>query len=94
MKEIILVKYGEIILKGANRPRFENILVKNIRDAIKNIDEVKITVAQATIYIEPQNCENLDIICERLSTTPALVMETIPKILESLSHIISKFSQF
>ena len=25
MKEIILAKYGEIILKGGNRPKFENI---------------------------------------------------------------------
>ena len=82
MKEIILVKYGEIILKGANRPKFENILVKNIRDAIKNIDEVKITVAQATIYIEPQNDENIDIICERLSKIFGIVSITRAGVVE------------
>lgn len=82
MKEIILVKYGEIILKGANRPRFENILVKNIKDAVKNIDEVKITVAQATIYIEPQNDENIDIICERLSKIFGIVSITRAGVVE------------
>lgn len=82
MKEIILVKYGEIILKGANRPKFENILVKNIRDAVKNIDEVKITVAQATIYIEPQNDENIDIICERLSKIFGIVSITRAGVVE------------
>ncbi len=73
MKEIILVKYGEIILKGANRPRFEKILMKNIKDAVKNIDDIKISVAQATIYIEPENDSNMDIICERLSKVFGIV---------------------
>ena len=34
MKEIILVKYGEIILKGQNRFRFEEILLRNISGII------------------------------------------------------------
>ena len=38
MKEIILVKYGEIILKGGNRPKFEKVLMDNIRNAVRNID--------------------------------------------------------
>ena len=28
-EEVILVKLGEIVLKGLNRSRFENILMKN-----------------------------------------------------------------
>lgn len=82
MKEIILVKYGEIILKGANRPRFEHVLVKNIRDAVKNIDEVKITVMQATVYIEPQNEENIDLICERLLKVFGIVSVTRAGVVE------------
>lgn len=82
MKEIILVKYGEIILKGANRPRFEHVLVKNIRDAVKNIDDVKITVMQATVYIEPQNEENIDLICERLLKVFGIVSVTRAGVVE------------
>ena len=52
MDKIILLKYGEIILKGLNRPRFEKILVDNIS---QHIDKSKVRVwkAQATIYVEP-----------------------------------------
>ena len=38
MDKIILLKYGEIILKGLNRPRFEKILVENISQYIKHIE--------------------------------------------------------
>ena len=76
MKEIILVKYGEIILKGGNRPRFEKILMNNIRDAVKNIDDIKMHMAQATIYITPSDEEKIDIICERLSLIFGIVSVT------------------
>ena len=53
MQEILLVKYGEIILKGLNRPVFEAVLVKNIRRTLSEFKGLKIYAAQATIYIEP-----------------------------------------
>ena len=62
-----MVKYGEIILKGLNRPVFENVLVKNIRNSLRNTDNVKITKAQATIYIEPEDTEKTGIVMERLA---------------------------
>ena len=48
MKETIIAKYGEIILKKGNRPRFERMLADNIKHALKNITECKITIKQAT----------------------------------------------
>ena len=36
MREILLVRYGEIFLKGLNRPFFMNKLVRNIRDAVQD----------------------------------------------------------
>lgn len=76
MKEIILVKYGEIILKGFNRPRFEKILMDNIKDAIRNIDRANLTIAQATIYIEPEKEENIDLLVDRLSKIFGIVSVT------------------
>ena len=67
MKEIILAKYGEIILKGGNRPKFENILMNNIRNSLKNVAEVKARLAQATIYVEVFDEDKMDIVVERLS---------------------------
>ena len=58
MKKTILVRYGEIILKGYNRPVFEDALVTNIRKAIDSEGPVNITKAQATIYIEPAESDN------------------------------------
>lgn len=76
MKEIILVKYGEIILKGGNRPKFEKILMQNIRDAIRNIATAKITIAQATIYIQVEEEDRLDLVCERLALIFGIVTVT------------------
>lgn len=76
MKEIILVKYGEIILKGGNRPKFEKLLMQNIENAISRLDNVKITLAQATIYVDVENPEKLDLIAERLTKVFGIVSVT------------------
>lgn len=59
MKEIILVKNGELVLKGLNRNTFEDILIKNMRKALKQIGEFSFTKSQSTIMIEPVD-ENVD----------------------------------
>ncbi len=55
MKEIILIKNGELTLKGLNRCNFEDILVKNIRKSIRDLGEVQVRKAQSTIFIEPKD---------------------------------------
>ena len=90
MKEIILVKYGEIILKGGNRSRFERVLMDNIRNAVKNIDEIKMRIMQATIYIEPSDEEKIDLICERLSLVFGIVSVTKACVVEKDIEEIKK----
>ena len=55
MKEVLLCKYGEIVLKGANRAYFEDVLCKELRRRAKRCGEFEISRAQSTVYIEPQN---------------------------------------
>lgn len=55
MKEIILVKNGELALKGLNRRTFEDILIKNMRHRLKDLGKFKYTPAQSTIMVEPDN---------------------------------------
>ncbi len=55
MKEIILCKYGEIVLKGANRSSFESQLTKELRRRASHFGTFRIWHSQSTIYIEPQN---------------------------------------
>ncbi len=53
MKEIILIKNGELTLKGLNRFTFEDALITNIKRHLKELGKVSIKKAQSTIYIEP-----------------------------------------
>ncbi len=55
MKEVLLCKYGELILKGANRSYFENLLIKELRTRVKRAGEFEVYYAQSTVYIEPIN---------------------------------------
>lgn len=67
MKETILAKYGEIILKGGNRPKFERILKDNIRSSLKNVAKCSVRIRQATVYVEDFEPEKIDLIMERMS---------------------------
>ena len=55
MKEIILIKNGELVLKGLNRCTFEDVMIKNIRRRLKDLGKVEIRKAQSAIYIEPKD---------------------------------------
>ena len=53
MKEIILCKYGEITLKGANRSHFEHLLKNELARRTAQFGKFKIYYIQSTAYIEP-----------------------------------------
>ena len=59
MKQIILLKLGEIVLKGLNKRTFEKRLMKNVRAVIKHLGDFDMKIAQSTIYVSPG--ENFDI---------------------------------
>lgn len=60
MKEIVLVKYGEMALKGLNKRTFEDMLTKNIKRRLKSLGSFELTSAQSTTYITPLS-ENVDL---------------------------------
>ena len=55
MKEVLLCKYGEIVLKGANKRYFEDMLCRELRRRAANYGDFDIYRAQSTIYIEPKD---------------------------------------
>ncbi len=55
MKEIILIKNGELVLKGLNRNSFEDTLIKNIKKSLSPLGNFSVKKAQSTIYIDPLN---------------------------------------
>ena len=57
IKEILLCKYGEIVLKGANRKYFEDMLCREMKKRAACYGNFQIYRAQSTIYIEPADDE-------------------------------------
>ena len=55
MKEILLCKYGEIVLKGANRKSFEDMLSREMKKRASAYGNFDIYRAQSTIYVEPKD---------------------------------------
>jgi len=67
MKEIILCKYGEVALKGLNKPAFEAAMLKTVRKRVADLGDIKVYKAQSTIYVEPLSEDvDMDEVLERL----------------------------
>ena len=57
MKEIFLLKLGEIVLKGANKRQFEDKLRQNVRRRMRPFGNFDVYLMQSTIYVEPMDEE-------------------------------------
>ncbi len=66
MKEAILLKCGEIALKGQNRSSFEQMLMKNARRVLRGTGDFTLRSAQSTICVEPQGPADMDEAFRRL----------------------------
>lgn len=56
-KKIILIRYGELWLKGKNKNFFTSKLVKNIRNAIESVGSNQIIKSRGRIYVIPKNSD-------------------------------------
>jgi len=57
VKEIFLLKLGEIVLKGANKRQFESRLRQNVRRRMKAYGNFDVYLMQSTLYVEPMDEE-------------------------------------
>ena len=55
IQEVILCKFGEVVLKGANRQSFESQLIKELRRRASPHGVFKIYFKQSTVYVEPMD---------------------------------------
>lgn len=68
-KEIVLLKCGELVLKGLNRASFEDAMIKNARRRLEGLGKFHIWKSQSTVYVEPLSPEiRMEEAVERLST--------------------------
>ena len=54
MRDMILLKQGEIVLKGLNKRFFEQKLLSNVRARLKPIGDFNVYAVQSTVYVEPK----------------------------------------
>ena len=67
-QEVILLKLGEIALKGLNRKAFEDVLLKNIRRRLQSAGEFSVASVQSTVYVEPKDdSADMDLAEDRVS---------------------------
>ena len=89
MKEIILLKSGEIALKGLNRSTFEDIMAKNARRRLQPLGEFKIWHAQSTTYVQPlTEGVDMDEAVRRLQTVFGIVAVTKSCVVEKDFSVI------
>lgn len=68
MESVLLVRYGEIHLKGLNRPYFEHALIQNMRDALsQTAPGCKVARGTGRIIVTGVDEQNVPTACERLS---------------------------
>ena len=74
MKEIILIKDGELALKGLNRSMFEDILIKNMKAKLSKTGDFTFRKAQSTVTIAPNDDDiDMDEAIEKLQTVFGIV---------------------
>ena len=55
MQDLILLKLGEIVLKGLNRRSFEQKLMGNIRRRLVGLGRFRVSCLQSTVYVEAES---------------------------------------
>ena len=55
MNDILLLKPGEIFLKGLNKRYFEEKLMNNLRRRLKHVGRFEVSCRQSTFYVEPRS---------------------------------------
>ena len=66
MNDIILLKLGEIVLKGLNRKSFEQKLMGNIRRRLAPLGNFRVYCLQSTVYVEGEKGADMDAAFEAL----------------------------
>ena len=57
MEDMLLLKLGEIVLKGLNRRQFEMKLMANVNRRLKAYGAFRTYCIQSTVYVEPENSD-------------------------------------
>lgn len=60
-KKVLLLKYGEVVMKGLNRGYFESLIVKRAKDMLKKAEgNFSLEYAQSTLYVKGDDDSDID----------------------------------
>ena len=96
-QEILLLKLGEVVLKGLNRSAFEDKLVSNVSRRIRPFGRFQVYTRQSTIYVEPLgecDVESAWQACTQVFGVAAVARavpcgKTVPEIVETTKHYLA-----
>lgn len=96
MKEILLCKYGEIVLKGANKKYFEDVLCRELRIRAKSCGKFDIYRYQSTIYIEPLDEDAdvdhmFDVACHVFGIITVSRCAVCEKTMEAITELVKSY---
>lgn len=81
-QEIILLKSGEIALKGLNRSSFEDLMIRNCRKTLRSVGEFRFSKAQSTTYVHPVGDCDMEEALDRLSRVFGIAALTRARVVE------------
>ena len=103
MKEVLLLKCGEIVLKGLNRKSFEDRLLKNLSRRMKHVADCGISMRQSVVYVEVPEEADADAVmdCARhvfgfatISRAAVCPEKTLESVIETAqSYLAPRFAQ-
>lgn len=104
MEKVVVIRFGELFLKGKNRDYFESLLVRNIKSALRGVD-CTFERSQGRYFVENFDESDCDEIIQRLSRVFGIhslsvadrvavrAEEDFPEIRESLARIARKSAE-
>ena len=97
-KQVILLKYGEVVLKGLNRRYFEKILERDAAKRLQKCGNYSLTAAQSTMYISPlDDAARLNIqataeACSRIfGVVSVCIAEELPKDTDTILAFVGDY---
>lgn len=78
MENVVVIRYGEIMLKGLNKRFFEDKLVGQIRHALSDLGKVRVYKAHSRIYVDVENY-NVNDITDRIKKVFGVVSLSVAK---------------
>ncbi|MBE6020314.1 MAG: tRNA 4-thiouridine(8) synthase ThiI [Clostridiales bacterium] len=83
MDKVLMIKYGEIALKGMNKPYFERVLIERIRKAIKSYPEASVWRYEGVVFARTADQEKLSEMAVEISKVFGVATVSIAAEVES-----------